>query len=61
MATESVSSDMGTGLAIVFGAITAVGAGFMLAGGSQEVMAWGFALAMFAGALSVCAVHLYDA
>ncbi|QLG27504.1 hypothetical protein HUG10_08040 [Halorarum halophilum] len=61
MATESVSSDMGTGLAIVFGAVATVGVGFMLAGGSQQVMAWGFALAMLAGALSVSAVHLYDA
>lgn len=60
MATETASSDMGTGLALVFGAIATVGAAIMLAGGSQQVMAWGFALAMFAGVLAVTAVHVYD-
>lgn len=61
MATESVSSDMGTGLALAFAAVAAVGAGFMLVGASQRVMAWGFALAMAAATLSVVAVHVYDA
>ena len=59
MATESVSTDMGTGLALVFGAVATVGAGFMLAGGSQQAMAWGFALAVLAGTLAVTAVHVY--
>ncbi|WP_313694679.1 DUF7525 family protein [Halorarum halobium] len=59
MTSESVSSDMGTGLALVFGALVTVGAGLMVAGGTQQVMAWGFALAMLAGGLAVTAVHVY--
>jgi len=60
MATETVESDMSVGLALVFAALAAVGAGFMLVGGSQSVMAWGFAVAMVAATLSVVAVQVYD-
>lgn len=54
------STDKGTGLAVAFGALTLVGAGFMLFGGSQVTMAWGFAAAMVAGSLAVLAVQIYD-
>ena len=61
MATESVSTDMGAGLALVFAAITIVGVGFMLAGGSQMAMAGGFAAAMLAAVLAITALHVYEA
>lgn len=61
MATETVSGDMGTGLAPVFGAAATVGAGIMLVGASQLTIAWGFALAMVAAIFSVVAVHAYGA
>ncbi|UIO99273.1 hypothetical protein Hbl1158_12135 [Halobaculum sp. CBA1158] len=61
MATETVESDMSVGVALAFGALATVGAGFMLVGASQTVMAWGFALAMVAAMLAVVAVQAFDA
>ncbi|MFC6794551.1 hypothetical protein ACFQFH_09670 [Halobaculum halobium] len=44
METETLESDKAIGVSLVFGALAVVGAGFMFAGASQIVMAWGFAL-----------------
>ncbi|WP_277555385.1 DUF7525 family protein [Halobaculum limi] len=60
MATETLESDMAVGVALIFGALAVVGAGFMFAGASQIVMAWGFALAMVAAMLAVVAVQVFD-
>ncbi|WP_435124960.1 DUF7525 family protein [Halobaculum sp. D14] len=60
MATDTVSTDKSVGLALVFGAAATVGAGMMLAGATQELKAWGFALAMVAAVLAVTAIHVYD-
>lgn len=60
MATETVSSDMGIGLALALGAGALVGVGFMFVGATQLVKAWGFAAAMLAAVLAVCAVQVYD-
>lgn len=57
---SDAGTDKGTGLAVAFGALAAVGAGFMLFGGSQVTMAWGFAAAMLAGSLAVVAVQVYE-
>ncbi|MFC7069130.1 DUF7525 family protein [Halobaculum lipolyticum] len=61
METETLESDKAIGVALVFAALAVVGAGFMLAGASQIVMAWGFALAMVAAMLAVVAVQAFDA
>lgn len=55
------TTDKGVGLALAFGALAVVGAGAMLFGGSQQVMAWGFAAAVTAGAVAVAVVQVYDA
>ncbi|SHG84430.1 DUF7525 family protein [Halobaculum gomorrense] len=60
METQTLESDKAVGLSLVFGALAVVGAGFMLAGATQIVMAWGFALAMAAAILSVVAVQAFD-
>ena len=57
---EEPQTDKGTGLAVAFGLLAAVGAGAMLFGGSQITMAWGFAAAVVAGSLAVVAVQVYD-
>ena len=50
---ETVSSDMGIGLGVVFGLLTLVCAGVMIAGPTQILQAWGFAAAMIAAGLAV--------
>ncbi|WP_435062782.1 DUF7525 family protein [Halobaculum sp. EA56] len=60
MATETLESDMAVGVALAFGALTVVGAGFMIAGASQIVKAWGFAAAMLAATLAVVATQAFD-
>lgn len=57
---EEPQTDKGTGLAVVFGVLAAIGAGAMLFGGTQIVMAWGFAAAIVAGSLAVVAVQAYE-
>lgn len=59
--SDAASTDKGIGLALAFGVLAFVGAGAMLFGGSQQVMAWGFAAAVTAGGFAVVAVQLYDA
>lgn len=67
MAEETVTSDKGIGLTMVFGAFAVVGAGVLLYASqsvlgalSQSIAAWGFAAAMVAAALSVVAVQMFD-
>lgn len=60
METETLESDKALGVSLVFGAFAVVGAGFMLAGASQIVMAWGFALALTAAILAVIALQAFD-
>lgn len=59
MATHADGSDKAIGVAMAFGLVALLGAGLMLAGGTQELQAWGFAAALVAAGLSVVAVQLY--
>jgi hypothetical protein len=60
MVTESVETDKGFGLAVVFAVLTGLGAVAMLAAPGQVAKAWGFAVAMVAATLAVVALHIYD-
>ena len=51
--TQTVSSDMGIGLGVVFSLLALVGAGVMIAAPTQSLRAWGFAAAMIAAGLAV--------
>ncbi len=59
MVEDAPATDMGLGLGLVLAALTLVGAGVMLVGGSQSVKAWGFAGAVVAATLAVVAVQAY--
>jgi hypothetical protein len=60
MTETATGSDMGVGLAMLFGAIALAGAGMMyLAADAQEIAAGGFAVAVLAGGLAVAALHVY--
>ena len=59
MATQSAESDVGLGLTVLFALVALVGAGAMLAAPGQVAKAWGFALAVSAGVLSVAAAQVY--
>jgi len=59
MATESVGTDMGIGLGVLFSLLAGVGALGMYLGAPDELAAWGFALAVLAGSLAVVAIHVY--
>jgi hypothetical protein len=53
-------SDMGIGLAMLFGVLAVVAAAAMaVTVETQVVAAWSFAGAVVAGTLSVAALHLY--
>jgi hypothetical protein len=60
--TETDSpSDMGVGIALLFGAVTLLGAGTMyLAAADQPIAGGGFALAVLAGSVAIAAIHLYE-
>lgn len=60
MATTSLQTDKGIGLAMACVAVTLVGAVIMYGAGSQAVQAWGFAGAMLAASLGVVALHVYQ-
>jgi hypothetical protein len=60
MATESVQSDKGLGIAVVFSILAVLGALVMLAGPDQMSKAWGFAAACLAGAIAVVAVQIWN-
>ncbi|MGM0591064.1 MAG: DUF7525 family protein [Halobacteriota archaeon] len=59
METQTAGSDMGIGLALVFGFLAVGAAGAMLVLPDQLMKAWGFAGAMVAGMLAVLVIHLY--
>ena len=61
MATHGTTTDKGLGVAIACGTVAVLGAGFLFAGGSQLLKAWGFAAALLAAGLAVVALQLYDA
>lgn len=66
----ATGSDKAIGFGLLFAIVGIIGAVVMLAGGFQYgashdhffqlVSAWGFAIAMIGGALSIAAIHLYD-
>lgn len=61
MATESVTTDRGIGLTVLFVVVGIAGAGVAFVAGlteNQILAAWGFAAAMIAGSLAVGALHL---
>jgi hypothetical protein len=60
MATESVQSDKGLGIAVVFSILAVLGALVMVAGPDQMSKAWGFAGACFAAAIAVVAFQLWN-
>ena len=60
MTETAGGSDMGTGLALLFGVVAVVAAvGMAVTVETQVVAAWFFAAAMVAGTLAVAAPHLY--
>jgi len=63
MTETAVSSDMGVGVALLFGVLGVGGALVMYVAavsGSQVLSGWAFAGAMIAATILVAAVHLYD-
>ncbi|MFC4552195.1 MULTISPECIES: DUF7525 family protein [Halorussus] len=56
---ETVSSDMGIGLATLFTLLATAATVAMVVTPGTEIAAWGFAAAMTAGVFAVAAVHLY--
>jgi hypothetical protein len=60
MATETMKSDKGIALAILFGVLALAGAGVSLVGHGTEMAGYGFAVAMLFGTLLVAAIHVYD-
>ena len=61
MAPETVSTDRGVGFAVLFMLLGLVGALVAFISGlasSQIAAAWGFAVAMLAGAIVVSTIHL---
>jgi hypothetical protein len=60
MTETAGESDMGMGLALLFGVVAVVAAvGMAVTVETQVVAAWFFAAAMVAGTLAVAAPHLY--
>lgn len=63
MAPETVSTDRGVGFAVLFMLLGLVGALVAFINGlagSQIAAAWGFAMAMLAGAIVVSTIHLVE-
>jgi hypothetical protein len=60
MATQSVESDKGIGLAVVFAVVAVLGAVAMVAAPGQVAKAWGFAGAMVAAIIAVAVLHIYN-
>lgn len=57
---QSVESDKGIGLGIVFSLLAVVGTLIMLTGGAEITIAWGFAAALVAGVFAVIAIQVYN-
>ncbi|WP_411963105.1 hypothetical protein [Haloferax sp. YSMS24] len=60
METETVQSDKSLGFTALFGVLTLVGGGLMVAGPDQLTMALGFAVAIIAASLAVSGAHLFQ-
>ncbi|ADE05183.1 MULTISPECIES: DUF7525 family protein [Haloferax] len=60
METKTVQSDKSIGFAALFGVLTLVGAGLMVAGPDQLTKALGFMVAIIAASLAVCGAHLFQ-
>jgi type II secretory pathway pseudopilin PulG len=58
---QTLESDKGLGLGVVFALVALVGALAMLFAPGQIGKAWGFAAAMVAAALAVVAIQAYGA
>ena len=61
MATETVATDRGVGLTVLFGILCLAGAVVAFVAGltaDQIIAGWGFAAAILAGALAVGTLHL---
>ncbi|GKZ12447.1 MULTISPECIES: DUF7525 family protein [Haladaptatus] len=58
--TQAVTTDMGTGLSVLFVLLAIAGAAVTFVTPGTETAAWGFAAAMIAGVLAVAASHLYQ-
>lgn len=59
MQTESVQSDKGIGLAVLFSVVTVLAAAGMLAVGDQLTTAIGFAVAVIAASFAVVAAQTF--
>lgn len=59
MQTESVQSDMGIGLALLFSVVTVLAAAGMVAVGDQLATAAGFAVAVVAASFAVVAAQAF--
>lgn len=60
MDTKTVQSDKSIGFAALFGVLTLVGAGLMVAGPDQLTKALGFGVAIIAASLAVSGAHLFQ-
>ncbi|KAB1194589.1 MULTISPECIES: DUF7525 family protein [Haloferax] len=60
METKTVQSDKSIGFAALFGVLTLVGAGLMVAGPDQLTKAAGFAVAIIAASLAVSGAHIFQ-
>ncbi|AFK18909.1 hypothetical protein E6P09_08995 [Haloferax mediterranei ATCC 33500] len=60
METKTVQSDKSIGFAALFGVLTLVGAGLMVAGPDQLTKALGFAVAITAASLAVGGAHAFQ-
>jgi hypothetical protein len=58
--TQTVTTDMGMGLSVLFVLLAFVGAAVMFVTPGTEAAAWGFATAVVSGILAVAASHLYQ-
>lgn len=57
--STSQATDMGVGLALLFGILAVGGAGVSFVGHGTELAGWGFAGAMTFAALAIAALHRY--
>ncbi|WP_410765013.1 hypothetical protein [Haloferax sp. DFSO60] len=59
METKTVESDKSIGFTALFGVLTVVGAGLMMAGPDQLTKALGFAVAIIAASMAVVGAHMF--
>jgi hypothetical protein len=56
---ETISTDMGIGLATLFTLLATAATVAMFVTPGSELAGWGFAAAVTAGVLAVAAIHIY--